>query len=71
MKAKPIALVAVIASRGFWAFGAKALISSKTSQITPFMLTTFAGILGGSLATLWLQRQDYKDLLTGKVCDGV
>ena len=31
------------------------------------MIVAFAGMVGGVMATLWLQKRDYKDLMTGKV----
>ena len=67
MKTKLIALVAVIAWCGFWAFGGLAVTASDTAQIIPLMVVAFAGMVGGSLATLRLQRRDDRDLLTGEV----
>ena len=67
MKKKLIALVAVIAWCSFWAFGALALTAPDTAQIVPLMIVAFAGMAGGSVATLWLQRRSFGDLLRGKV----
>jgi len=67
MKTTLIALVAVIAWCGLWAFGALAVTASDAAKIIPLMLVAFAGILGGSLATPWLQRRYDRDLLTGEV----
>ncbi len=67
MKTKLIALVAVIAWCGFWAFGALAVTASDAAKIIPLMLVVFAGMVGGSLAMLWLQRRDDRDPLTGEV----
>ena len=67
MKKKLIALVAVIAWCSFWAFGALAVSAPDSASVVPLMLVAFAGMAGGVVATLWLQRRDYKDLLTGKV----
>jgi hypothetical protein len=67
MRKKLIALVAVIAWCSFWAFGALAVSAPGSASVVPLMLVAFAGMAGGVVATLWLQRRDYKDLLTGKV----
>ena len=67
MKKKLIALVAVIAWCSFWALGALALTAPEGGQVVPLMIVAFAGMVGGVMATLWLQKRDYKDLMTGKV----
>jgi len=67
MKTTLIALVAVIAWCGFWAFGGLAVTASDAAKIIPLMLVAFAGMVGGSLATLWLQRRNDRDPLTGEV----